>query len=163
MVLYSTRLQMYQICTCAFSVGIFGSVARLFRWDRAGAIVSEPIMYSEKGNRELVEFFYCFDLADRTQRGWDPTASDATPEETVASDQAPKIVMGEGKNKLPEKRLESVGNQARYSRKKVDVIHPSGRQGSCIVGRSTVAPKSPTGVVLVVLWRWTQKLKSWCS
>jgi len=44
-VLYSTRLQTYQFRTWTFSIGIFGDVARLFRWDRAGAIVSEPIPY----------------------------------------------------------------------------------------------------------------------
>ena len=145
MVLYSTRLQMYQFRAFVFSVGIFGDVARLFRWDRAGAIVSEPIMYSEKGNRELVEFFYRFNLADRAQRGWDPTVSDATPEETAAFDQAIKTVVGEGKNKLLERLFESVGDRVGYLRKKLDVIHPSGRQKSYIVGRSTVAPKSPTG------------------
>jgi len=145
MVLYSTRLQMYQFRTCVFSVGIFGNVARIFRWDRAGAIMSEPIMYSEKGNRELVEFFYRFNLADRAQRGWDQTVSDATPEETTAFDQAIKTVVGEARNKLLEKLLESVGDRVRYSRKKVDVIHPSGGQRSYIVGRSIVAPGSPTG------------------
>ena len=145
MVLYSTRLQMYQFRTCVFSVGIFGKVARLFRWDRAGAIVSEPIMYSEKGNRRLVEFFRRFDLADRAQRGWDPTVSDATLEEATAFDQIIKTVVGEGKNKLLEKLLESVGDRAMYSRKKVEVIHSSGGQRSYIVGRSIVAPRSPTG------------------
>ena len=41
--LYSTRMQMYQFRTCVFSLGIFGKVARLLRWDQAGAIVSAPI------------------------------------------------------------------------------------------------------------------------
>lgn len=145
MVLCSTRLQMYQFRTCIFSVGIFGDVARLFRWDRAGAIVSEPIMYSEKGNRELVEFFYRFNLADRAQRGWDPTVSDATSEETAVFDRAINTAVEEGKNKLLKKLLESVGDRVRYSRKKVDVIHPSGGQRSYIVGRPVLAPRLPTG------------------
>ena len=82
-VLYSTRLQTYQFRTWAFSVGIFGNVARLFRWDRAGAIVSEPIPYCKRGNHDLAEFLRRFDLMDRVQRGWDPTVSDATPEEEI--------------------------------------------------------------------------------
>ena len=69
MTLYSTRMQMYQFRTCVFSVGIFGKVARLFRWDRAGAIVSAPINYSAPGNRELVEFFHRFNKMNPTQRG----------------------------------------------------------------------------------------------
>ena len=145
MVWHVTRIQMYQFRTSFFSVGIFGNVARLFRWDRSGSIVSKPIMLTEKGNRELSEFFYRFNLADSTQRGWDPTVSEATPEETAAFDQAVDVAVGEGKNKLFKRLFGSVGDVIRYSRKKVEVIHPSGRQTSYIVGRSTVSPEVPTG------------------
>ena len=64
-ILYSTRLQTYQFRAWAFSVGIFGKVAHLFRWDRAGAISSEPISYCERGNRDLAEFPCRFDLMNR--------------------------------------------------------------------------------------------------
>ena len=47
-VLYSTRLKTYRFRTWAFSIGVFGDIVRLFRWDRAGAMVSEPIRYCEK-------------------------------------------------------------------------------------------------------------------
>ena len=99
-VLYSTRLQTHQFRTWAFSVGIFGKVARLFRWDRAGAIVLEPISYCEKGNHELAEFLCRFDLMDRVQRGWDPTVFDATPGEAAGFNGAIKAAMGEEKNVL---------------------------------------------------------------
>ena len=145
MVLYATRLQMYQFRTFVFSVGIFGNVARLFRWDRSGAIVSAPIMYAEEGNRELSEFFYRLNLTDRAQRGWDPTVSDATSKEAEDFDQAIETVVGDGENKLFENLLESVGDKANYPRKKVDVLDPSGGQISYIVGRSMMYPKSPTG------------------
>ena len=139
--LYSTRMQMYQFCTCVFSVGIFGKVARLFRWDRAGAIVSAPIKYSAKGNCELAEFFYHFNLMDRTQRGWDPTVRDTTEEESNAFTQAIETAVGKGNAGLLNSLLKSVGEPDDYPRKRID----TGEERSYIVGRSSVATKSPTG------------------
>ena len=147
-VLYSTRLQAYQFRTWAFSIGIFGDVARLFRWDRAGAIVSEPIHYCERGNRELAEFLRRFDLMDRVQRGWDPTVFDATPEETVAFDGAIKAIVGEGKNALLQALLDSVGDKDSYPRRRVEIPTPDDkgeRVVSYIVGRSIANARSPTG------------------
>jgi len=147
-VLYSTRLQTYQFRTWAFSVGIFGNVARLFRWDRAGAIVSEPIPYCEKGNHDLAEFLRRFDLMDRVQRGWDPTVFDATPGEAAAFDAAVKAIVGEGKNVLLKTLLDSVGDEASYPRRRVEIPTPDGRGErvvSYIVGRSIANAGSPTG------------------
>lgn len=145
MTLYSTRMQMYQFRTCVFSVGIFGRVARLFRWDRAGAIVSEPIKYSVEGNRELSEFFYRFNLMNPTQRGWDPTVCDATAEEAAAFTQAIKTIVGEENAALLKSLLESVGEPEDYPRKKITVTYGAKGEASYIVGRSSVAAKSPTG------------------
>ena len=147
-VLYSTRLQTYQFRTCAFSVGIFGDVARVFRWDRAGAIVSEPIPYFQNGNRDLIEFLYRFDLMDRAQRGWDPTVFDATLEEAVAFDRAIKVVVGEGWNSLLDTLLDSVGDKDYYPRRRVEIPisdDEDGRVVSYIVGRSIANARSPTG------------------
>ncbi|KIM77968.1 hypothetical protein PILCRDRAFT_48998, partial [Piloderma croceum F 1598] len=44
-----------QFCTCAYSVLIVKSIARLIRWDRMGTVVSEPIAYNQE--LVLVEFF----------------------------------------------------------------------------------------------------------
>ena len=145
MTLYSTRMQMYQFRTCVFSVGIFGKVARLFRWDRAGAIVSAPIEYSAEDNRELAEFFYRFDLMDPARRGWDPTVCDATAEDAAAFTQAIQTVVGEGNAVLLGSLLESVGEPGDYPRKKIHVIDDAGEQVSYIVGRSSVTAESPTG------------------
>ena len=142
MTLYSTRMQMYQFRTCIFSVGIFGNVARLFRWDRAGAIVSAPIEYSVAGNRELSEFFYRFDRANRTQRGWDPTIHDAGSEETAAFAQAIQTIAGEKDTALLGSLLESVGDPREFPRKKVNITK---QKASYIIGRSLVAAESPTG------------------
>jgi hypothetical protein len=57
--------------THSFSVSIFGNFARLIRWDRAGAIVSQEFDYV-KGN-QLVEFFLRFDQLPSELRGRDST------------------------------------------------------------------------------------------
>ena len=147
-ILYSTRQQTYQFRTCTFSVGIFGNVARLFRWDRAGAIVSEPIPYCEEGNHDLAEFFCRFDLMDRSQRGWDPTVIDATEEEATAFDNAIRAIVGEGQNSLLSKLFDSVGNKDHYPRRRIEIPAGEDRDGevvSYIIGRSIASAKSPTG------------------
>ena len=147
-VLYSTRLQNYQFRTWTFSVGIFGKVARLFRWDRAGAIVSEPIPYCERGNRDLVEFLCRFDLMDRVQRGWDPTVFDATPGEAVAFDGAIKAAVGEENNALLKTLFDSVGDGDSYPRRRVEILIPDGKDEqvvSYIVGRPIANARSPIG------------------
>lgn len=63
-----------------FSVGIFGRFARLFRWDRAGVIVSAQIDY-HKNSQELAEFFWRFSHMTRVQRGYDSTVEDPTLEQ----------------------------------------------------------------------------------
>lgn len=146
-VLYSTRLQTYQFRTWAFSVGIFGNAARLFRWDRAGAIVSEPIPYCEKGNHDLAEFFYRFDLMDRTQRGWDPTVFNATTEEAVAFDNAIGAAVREPRNFLLKSLLRSVGDKDNYPRKRIELPTRDNEDVvvSYIVGRPITNAGSPIG------------------
>ena len=91
LVLYATRQQAYQFRTSIISVGIFGKIARFFRWDRTGCLVTEPIDYSSlEGNELLTEFFHRLDrLADDPEsRGWDPTVEDPTPREVKLLDKA---------------------------------------------------------------------------
>ena len=147
-IIYSTRMQTNQFRTWAFSIGIFGKVARLFRWDRAGAIVSDPILYSGKGSGDLVEFLCRFDMMDRAQRGSDHTVSIATGAEAEAFDKAIKAIVGNRKNKLLKDLIASVGEQACYPRRKIEI--PTGDDGtgkpeSYIVGRSIANAESPTG------------------
>ncbi|KAI5115328.1 hypothetical protein M0805_009203 [Coniferiporia weirii] len=73
--------------THVFSVLIFGCKARFIRWDRAGAIVSEPVDYIEKPEI-LVDFFDLFDQLTPEQRGHDTTASDPSDEERKKATQA---------------------------------------------------------------------------
>lgn len=69
-----------QYRTHVFSVLIVGNYARLIRWDRSGAIVTEPIYYTT--NSALLDFFTRYDQADRAVRGHDDTVRKASPDET---------------------------------------------------------------------------------
>ncbi|KAI5115007.1 hypothetical protein M0805_008182, partial [Coniferiporia weirii] len=66
--------------THAFSGLVTGQMARFIRWDRAGAIVSEPVEYTEDPN-VFAEFFHRFDQLTPEQRGHDATVGDPSIEE----------------------------------------------------------------------------------
>jgi hypothetical protein len=165
MALYATRQQAYQFRTWIISVGIFGPVARLFRWDRSGCQVTGPIEYSSpEGNKKLTEFFLRLDrmAGDPEARGWDPNVQNPTAKEILNFDRAIKVACGllpgamtrsrtraaEIEPKEPDpmfsQLVESVGNHSEYPRRKVSV-----RRGDAldtyIVGRAISMPKSPIG------------------
>ena len=157
---YTTRQQTYQFRTSVFSVGVFGKVARLFRWDRAGCQVTEPIKYTtEEGNRQLSEFFVRFDrLADDPEaRGWDPTVKDATAKEVDDFAEAVRTAREEifgparrrtrARKEINPKFLElvsSVGDPSKYPRRRVSI--PDGKvTRDYIVGDSTSMVDLPTG------------------
>lgn len=62
-----------QFRTHCFSVFIRGHIARIIRWDREGAVVTEPIEYIEDGS--LVEFFSRLSQAPDELRGIDVTVT----------------------------------------------------------------------------------------
>ncbi|KAF9646247.1 hypothetical protein BDM02DRAFT_3271085 [Thelephora ganbajun] len=154
--LYSARQQAYQFRTSVLTVGIFGKIARLFRWDRTGSKVTEPIDYSTtQGNRYLTEFFARFDQMSPEARGWDPTVKNATDKEINDFSEAVmkacerrskrgKKAEDEDEDPLFSKLVESVGHRNQYPRKRVSVIDGD-KIRHYIVGRPTSVVKSPTG------------------
>ena len=164
-VLYATQQQAYQFRSSIFSVGIFGTVARIFRWDRSGCQVTEPIDYSaDKGNRQLAEFFLRLDrLADNPEaRGWDPTIKVATANEVkdfmkavqdvLETESKPdpngtggqnRVAQDKTLNPMFSKLVETVGDPGQYLRRKVTILDGDTKQ--YIVGRPTSILKSPTG------------------
>ncbi|TFY79824.1 hypothetical protein EWM64_g4186 [Hericium alpestre] len=80
MIAYSASHQAAQFRTCCFSVLIIMDEARLIRWDRAGAIVTEKFNYTQNADN-LVEFLWRFNHMDAEDRGRDLTVSNALPEE----------------------------------------------------------------------------------
>ena len=78
--LYAANQLAYQHRVFVFGLVICGERARFVRWDREGAVVSAGIDCSQL--QELViEFLQRFNHLTADQRGLDPTAVPATPEE----------------------------------------------------------------------------------
>ena len=140
--IYSTLLQTYQFRTWVFSIGIFGNVARLFRWDRAGAIVSEPIDYST--SQDLEEFLHRFDKMTPAQRGFDPTVKNATKVEAADFDKAINSAVTTGRAVLLKGLLASVGDKTKCPRRRVEITCGEEVE-QYIVGRPIAGAKSPTG------------------
>jgi len=76
---YATTLLGAQYRTHAFSVIITGPFARLIRWDRSGAIVTEQIEYETAPF--LFDFLLRYDIASKEMRGHDCTVSRPRKEE----------------------------------------------------------------------------------
>jgi serine/threonine protein kinase len=68
-----------QFRTCIYSVLIVKSYARLIRWDRTGAVVSQPIQYNQQP--ELAEFLRRYYKAPPKVRGVDTTVTIPTIDE----------------------------------------------------------------------------------
>ncbi|KAF8488032.1 hypothetical protein F5888DRAFT_1755852, partial [Russula emetica] len=77
---YATAIMSAQYRTHTFSVLIMKDYARLIRWDRSGAVVTEPIYYNSQPH--LFDFLVRYGIADSEVRGHDSTVhSSSTPEE----------------------------------------------------------------------------------
>jgi hypothetical protein len=70
---YATLILSAQYRTHTFMVFIVKDYARLLRWDRGGAIVTEPIYFNNDSH--LLDFFIRYDIADPKVRGHDSTVS----------------------------------------------------------------------------------------
>ena len=67
---------------CCYSMTLSGSTARLLRWDRAGAIVSEAFdIRSDSGALHLCQFLWCFANMGDAGRGYDLTVMTSTATE----------------------------------------------------------------------------------
>jgi hypothetical protein len=161
-ILYSIRQRAYQFRISSLSVGIFGGIARLFRWDNTGCVVSAPIKYStEGGNCQLVEFFIRFNQTTAEARGWDPTVDYASTDEAQAFDSVIKAACTskgpapepggtathkekEGMDPIFSRLADSVGHPNVYLRRKVSVRDGESTR-DYIIGRATSVLKASTG------------------
>ena len=82
--LYAANQLAYQHRLFTFSLVICGKRACFIRWDREGVVVSAVIDYST-APKVVVEFFWRLNQLTDEQRGLDPTATPAMPEETECS------------------------------------------------------------------------------
>ena len=76
---YAAQILSSQYRTHLFTILICKDSARLIRWDRAGAIVTEPISYDN--NSYLHNFLTRYDDATPKTRGHDSTVADAHPKD----------------------------------------------------------------------------------
>lgn len=77
---YITEILARQCRIFIFSIAMFGSRARLFRWDRAGCVVTEAFDVRVQPDL-LCEFFWRFAHSSDAGRGHDPTVRVASLEE----------------------------------------------------------------------------------
>lgn len=85
---YATAMLSAQYRTHAFMVFIAKEHARLIRWDRGGAIVTEPILFDKSSF--LFDFFVRYNIADHEARGHDSTVSTPTEAEIKCAKSAVK-------------------------------------------------------------------------
>ncbi|TFY64974.1 hypothetical protein EVG20_g5758 [Dentipellis fragilis] len=81
---YAAAMLELQFRTFVFSVLIMGDFARLIRWDRSGAIVTEAFNY-QVDPEPLAQFLWRYNFLSRAQRGFDESvkaieATDNTPD-----------------------------------------------------------------------------------
>ncbi|TFY69239.1 hypothetical protein EVG20_g3229 [Dentipellis fragilis] len=89
--------QFRQFC---FSISVIeGDEARLMRWDRGGAIVSERSNFVNNP-APLLEFFWRFNHLSLEERGWDTSVSQPTTEEVAMAIEAKIFAEGDQVHKL---------------------------------------------------------------
>ncbi|KAL5499274.1 hypothetical protein ACEPAH_1792 [Sanghuangporus vaninii] len=139
-----------------FSVLVIGTRARIFRWDRAGAIVTKAFDYRDHPEL-LCEFLWRFHLANPVQRGFDPTVSVAsqTEEDLFRNLLRKHVALQLG---IGEDESEKLDNDLRQHYEKGRVmkieVYERGRLAPdyCLVSVPLTCPKSVSGHSTRAYW-----------
>lgn len=115
-----------QYCTCVYSFFLVRDKARLIRWDRSGAIVTESFPYDEEPH--LAEFFHRYSEASPELRGVDTTMERLTEENVGEA----RFFLG--KHLGPDRPL-----------LKVSILTEDERLRQYIIGVPDAAPHPPIG------------------
>jgi hypothetical protein len=126
--LYAANQLAYQHRLFAFSLVICGKKARFIRWDREGVVVSAGIDCSQRHDL-VIEFLQRFNQMTAEQRGLDPTAVPATPEEIEMFESAVAKVEIESLKR-------TVGDQKIYPRFRLEVRGANDSVSYYIVGKA---------------------------
>jgi len=126
--LYAANQLAYQHRLFAFSLVICGRRVRFIRWDREGAVVSAGVDCSTNSGL-VIEFLQRFNQMTAEQRGLDPTATPATPEEIEAFESAVAKVEIESLKR-------SVGAHAAYPRFRLEIRDANDEVSQYIVGKA---------------------------
>ena len=126
--LYAANQLAYQHRLFAFSLVICGKKARFIRWDRDGVVVSAGIDCSQRHDL-VIEFLQRFNQMTSEQRGLDPTAFSALPEEIKMFESAVATVEAES--------LEyTIGDRETYPRFRLEVRGEDDSVSCYIVGKA---------------------------
>jgi len=126
--LYAANQLAYQHRLFAFSLVICGKKARFIRWDREGVVVSAGIDCSHRHDL-VIEFLQRFNQMTVQQRGLDPTAVPAMPEEIGMFESAVAKVEIESLKR-------TVGDQKTYPRFRLEVRGASDDVSYYVVGKA---------------------------
>jgi len=127
--LYAANQLAYQHRLFAFSLVICGQNARFIRWDREGGVVSAAVDCLQCKNNPVIEFLQRFNQLTAEQRGWDPTAVPATPEEIEMFESAVAKV------EIESLKL-TVGDRGIYPRFRLEVRGANHAVSYYVVGRA---------------------------
>ena len=126
--LYAANQLAYQHRLFAFSLVVCGKRVRFIRWDREGVVVSAGIDCSTSYDL-VIEFLQRFNQMTAEQRGLDPTATPATPEEIKAFQLAVA-------NVKIESLRDSVGDLTDHPRFKLEVRDARDEVSYYVVGKA---------------------------
>ena len=126
--LYAANQLAYQHRLFAFSLVICGKRARFIRWDREGVVVSAGIDCSQRQDL-VVEFLQRFNHLTAEQRGLDPTAVPATPEEA-------RMLESAAENVEVRSLKCSIGDQRMHPRFRLEVRGANGSVSNYVVGKA---------------------------
>ncbi|KAI0775523.1 hypothetical protein BD413DRAFT_470932, partial [Trametes elegans] len=157
-VAYAVEICSRQHRHCCFSVSLAGSLARLIRWDRAGAVVTEA--FDILAEPELLcQFFWCFAHVSDTIRGYDLTVEPATQEE---EDLFSQLVVAHVRSQLPPGATDDKVEEAfklHYLNgcvTAIDLPFPVTSDGEHESGSRRILVSRPTGAPLSVAGRCTR-------
>lgn len=126
--LYAANQLAYQHRLFAFSLVICGKKVRFIRWDREGVVVSAGIDCAERQDL-VIEFLQRFNHLTAEQRGLDPTAAPATPEEVEMFESAvAKVEI--------ELMRHSIGDRKIYPRFRLEVRGANDSASYYVVGKA---------------------------
>ena len=158
---YAANQLAYQHRLFTFSLVICGKKARFIRWDREGVVVSAGIDCSQRQDL-VIEFLQRFNQLTAEQRGMDPTAVPATPEEIESFESAVakveikslKLMVGDQKI-YPRFRLEVHGmnNDVSYYVVGKALDYDLGITGRCTRGFLALDLSTKECVFLKDMWR----------
>lgn len=144
---YATDIMSLQHRLFAYTVTFIGTIARITRWDRSGAIVSTAFDYADTKDNYLGEFLWRYSHASRTEQGFDDTVTEASSEEAQTFANEVNVfldrlfVKGSSHRKMLEDTLDS-----RWPTSKMSVVdEKTGTETHYIVRRPFSEVLSPCG------------------